>query len=251
MLTDIGLKALKGREKPYKRSDGGGLFILVNPDGKKFWRLAYRFNGKQKALSHGRYPEIGLRAARDFREAIKFQLRRGLDPAVSRMEEAQFVKAAVSHPFEEIAREWIKTRKLAWSPRYASLVVGRLEADIFPEIGDKAVNAITPSDILVALRRVEARGAVEMAHRIKNHVSEVFRYAIPDGRCESDPCRDLSPALAKPKPVEHQAKVSARELPDFFVKLRADEGERLCHLALRWTLMTMVSSQETRFAEWS
>jgi integrase len=104
--------------------------------------------------------------------------------------------------------------------------------------------------ILDAVRRIEARGAVEMAHRVKNHVSEIFKFAIPDGRCESDPCRDLSPAMAKPRAVQHRSRISAQELPEFFKKLNADGGARISHLALRWTMLTMVRTQETRFAEW-
>ncbi len=105
--------------------------------------------------------------------------------------------------------------------------------------------------ILDAVRRIEARGAVDMARRVKNHVSEIFRFAIPDGRCESDPCRDLSPAMAKPPAVQPRAKVGARELPDFFARLNSDGRARLSHLALCWTMLTMVRTQETRFAEWA
>ena len=251
MLTDIALKALRPEPRPYKKSDGGGLFILVQPDGKKFWRLAYRFAGKQKLLSGGRYPLIGLKAARAWRDASRDQLMRGRDPSAERKADRELLGTNVSNSFEEVAREWLETRTLGWSPRYAALVVGRLEADVFPFIGHIEISAITPGMILEAIRRIEARGAVEMAHRVKNHLSEIFRFAIPDGRCESDPCRDLSAAMTRPKPVQHRAKVSARALPDFFHRLDADGGERLSHLALRWTILTMVRSQETRFAEWS
>lgn len=251
MLTDIALKALKPELKSYKRSDGGGLFILVQTDGKKFWRLAYRHAGKQKLLSGGRYPLVGLKAARAWRDACRAQLARGRDPSVERQAEKELLRTPVSNSFEDVAREWAQTRQLGWSPRYAALVMGRLEADIFPVLGEMEISAITPRMILDAVRQIEARGAVEMAHRVKNHVSEIFRFAIPDGRCESDPCRDLAPAMAKPRAVQHRAKVSVRDLPDFFVKLNADGGGRLSHLALRWTMLTMVRTQETRFAEWS
>ncbi|MCJ8158594.1 phage integrase central domain-containing protein [Sphingomonas sp. LaA6.9] len=251
MLTDIALRALKPADKPYKKSDGGGLFILVQCDGKKFWRLSYRFGGKQKLLSGGRYPRVGLKAARTWRDAAKQQLARGLDPSAERKADKELLRAPVSNGFEDVAREWLETRTLGWSPRYAALVVGRLEADVFPFIGKTEISAITPRTILEVIRRIEARGAVEMAHRVKNHVSEIFRFAIPDGRCESDPCRDLSAAMTKPKPVQHRPKVSARELPEFFQRLGTDGGSRLSHLALRWTMVTMVRSQETRFAEWS
>ena len=254
MLTNIALKAFKPQDKPFKRSDGGGLFILVQPNGAKIWRFAYRFDGKQKLLSGGPYPEVTLLAARAWREAMKQQLALGLDPSEERRHEKRGSptrRAKVINSFEHVAREWLEIRRLSWTPRYAGLVTGRLEADIFPKVGKLDISEITPREILLAIRQIEARGSVEMAHRVKNHCSEIFRYAIPDGRCESDPCRDLNPAMAKPKPVKHFAKVPSKDLPGFFAKLNGDGGERMSHLALRWTMLTMVRTQETRFAEWS
>lgn len=255
MLTNIAIKSLQPADRPYKRSDGGGLFIHVQPNGSKLWRFGYRFNGKQKLLSGGPYPQMSLLAARAWRDEMKQQLALGLDPSEERRQERALTQAQVDgrvlNTFEHVAREWLELRLLSWTPRYAALVTGRLEADIFPVIGALDIARITPRQILDAIRRIEARGAIEMARRVKNHCSEIFRYAIPDGRCETDPCRDLNPAMSKPRPVAHRAKVEARDLPAFFVKLNADKGERLSHLALRWTMLTMVRTQETRFAEWS
>lgn len=255
MLTDIALKALKPESKPYKRSDGGGLFVLVHPSGRKYWGIAFRVSGKQKFLSGGSYPEVSLREARGWREAIKAQIVLGLEPTAQPELRGEAKTKAKKHPpndsFEAIAREWYETRLLGWSPRYAGVIIRRMEADIFPVIGREPIASITPRQMLEALRAIEKRGSVEMAHRIKNHCSEVFRYAIPDGRCPSDPCRDLAPALAKPKPVQHHPKVAIKDLPAFFEKLNADGGDRQSHLALRWTILTMVRTQETRFAEWS
>ena len=255
MLTDIALKNLKPGLKAYKRSDGGGLFVLVQPNGRKYWRMACRVSGKQKFLSGGAYPEVGLREARGWREAVKAQLVLGLEPTAQPNGRAKRPAQAggdVTHDsFEAVAREWYETRLLGWSPRYAGVLMRRMEADIFPVIGREPIASITPRQMLDALRPIERRGSVEMAHRVKNHCSEVFRYAIPDGRCASDPCRDLAPAMAKPRPVQHRAKVAIKDLPTFLVKLNADGGERLTHLALRWTILTMVRTQETRFAEWS
>ena len=255
MLTDIALKNLKPGPKPYKRSDGGGLFILVHPNGRKYWRIACRVGGKQKFLPGGSYPETGLREARTWREAIKAQLVLGMEPTAQPSARAERVTKAstevIDNSFEAVAREWYETRLLGWSPRYAGVLMRRMEADIFPVVGSEPIASITPRQMLEALRAIEKRGSIEMAHRVKNHCSEVFRYAIPDGRCVSDPCRDLAPAMAKPKPVQHRAKVAIKDLPGFFVKLNADGGQRVTHLALRWTILTMVRTQETRFAEWS
>ncbi|WP_229736513.1 tyrosine-type recombinase/integrase [Novosphingobium endophyticum] len=150
-----------------------------------------------------------------------------------------------------LAREWIEARRASWSPRYARLIEGRLENDILPVIGDKPVRSILPRTMLEALRVIEARGSYEMAHRIKNHCSEIFRFGIPDGRCVSDPCRDLSAAMIKPAPVRHRAKVEIKDLPEFYARLNADTGSQMSLLALRWTILTMVRTQETRFAQWT
>lgn len=255
MLTDIALKALKPESKPYKRSDGGGLFVMVHPRGKKYWGIACRVAGQQKFLSGGSYPEIGLREARQWREAIKAQILLGLEltaqPKDRAPAKAKSAKPAPDQSFEAVAREWFEARLPSWTPRYAGVIMRRLEADIFPVIGREPIASIMPRQMLEALRGIEKRGSVEMAHRVKNHCSEVFRYAIPDGRCPSDPCRDLAPAMSKPKPTQHRAKVASKDMPAFFAKLNADGGERLSHLALRWTMLTMVRSQETRLAEWS
>lgn len=255
MLTDIALKNLKPDSKAYKRSDGGGLFVVVQPNGRKHWGIAFRTAGRQKFLSGGSYPEVGLREARGWREAVKAQLVLGMEPTAQPQARAKAAaKSAKNAPddsFEAVAREWYETRLLGWSPRYAGVLMRRMEADIFPVVGREAIASITPRQMLEALRAIEKRGSIEMAHRVKNHCSEVFRYAIPDGRCPSDPCRDLAPAMATPKPVQHRAKVAIKDLPAFFAKLNADGGESLSHLALRWTILTIVRTQETRFAEWS
>lgn len=251
MLTDVLLRSLKGGPKVQKKADGGGLFIMVQPSGKKLWRLAYRYGGKQKLLSGGSYPAVSLAEARKWRDGAKAQLAAGHDPSVVRQEERRESRAAAENTFETVARSWLASREPSWAPRYAALVRGRLEADIFPEIGGLNVAAIDPPLLLRAIRKIEQRSAVEMAHRVKNHCSEIFRFAIAEEKCGSDPSRDLSAAMKRPAPVRHRAKVEAKDLPAFFTKLRADEGERMSHLALRWTMLTMVRTQETRFASWN
>lgn len=255
MLTDIALRALKPEKSAYKKSDSKGLFVTVHPSGKKVWGLAIRVEGKQKFLTGGAYPEVTVKLARAWRDTVKAQLTLGMAPTATpaNLEPSvpSQVEAKAGESFETVAREWFDTRKVAWTPRYAGVTMRRLEADIFPAVGALPIAAITPRQMLEAFRAIQARGSVEMAHRVRNHCSEVFRYAIPDGRCESDPCRDLAPGMAKPAPVKHHAKVAAKDLPDFFGKLSRDGGDRTSHLALRWTMLTMVRTQETRFAQWA
>lgn len=251
MLSDAMIRSLKAGPKPTKHADGGGLFILVNPDGKKHWRLSYRFAGKQKLLSGGPYPIVKLSDARKWRDEAKAHLLEGRDPSTIRKAEKKALAAKGQDAFEIVAREWLHTRSKVWSERYARITRTRLEQDIFPALGSVPIGDINPVMLLTELRKIEQRGSVEMAHRIRNHVGEVFRYGIATQRCRSDPSRDIAPAMMRPAPVKHRAKVDARDLPQFFAKLAQDEGTRMSHLALRWTMLTMVRTQETRFATWS
>lgn len=251
MLTDTAIRALKPGPRPIKKSDGGGPFILVTPEGSKHWRLAYRFLGKQKLLSGGPYPLVKLADARKWRDEAKLDLLAGRDPSAVRKAAKQALKAASENSFETVAMDWIEARRCAWSPRYARVIETRLREDIFPQLGHMAVAEIDPQTLLAALRKVEARGAIEMAHRVRNYCSEVFRFAIAMDKCRSDPSRDIVPAMKKAPPVQHRTKVEARDLPAFFARLNKDEGEAMSHLALRWTMHTMVRTQETRFAKWS
>lgn len=250
MLTDTAIRGLKAGPKNLKKADGGGLFLLIQPNGAKLWRLAYRYQGKQKLLSGGSYPIVSLSAARKWRDAAKAQLAAGDDPSEVRKEGKRVALSAVENTFETVGRAWLAARNPSWTPRYAELVKGRLEADIFPVIGGKDVASIQPTELLDALRTIERRGAVEMAHRVKNHCGEIFRFAIAEKKCASDPSRDIAAAMRRPLPVKHRAKVDAKDMPGFFAKLNADQGERMSHLALRWTILTMVRTQETRLAEW-
>jgi Arm DNA-binding domain len=150
-----------------KRADGGGLFILVMPDGGKHWRLAYRFAGKQKLLSGGPYPVVKLSDARKWRDEAKGQLLAGRDPSAVRKAEKKALTAASESAFEKVVREWLQSRACAWSERYLRITQTRLEQDIFPTIGAIPVADIDPPMLLTALRTIEARGSIEMAHRVK------------------------------------------------------------------------------------
>ncbi|MBA4091070.1 MAG: integrase [Sphingobium sp.] len=250
MLTDEILRNLVAVDKPIKRSDAHGLYIFVVPYGRKRWRLAYRFDQKQKTLNGGEYPETSLHRARLWCEEMRALLKAGVDPA-EKLQQDAFTAKAEQTTFETLALEWLEARRPSWSPRYAKITETRIRADLFPVLGQMPIRSILPRTVLEALRAIEGRGSVNMAHRIKNHCSEIFRFAIPDGRVESDPCRDLTAAMVKAPPTRHQGKVEIKDLPEFFARLNADGGSRMSHLALRWTILTMVRTQETRFAQWS
>jgi hypothetical protein len=175
-LTDTWLRAAKGSERPYKKSDAGGLYILVQPDGKRYWRLAYRFAGKQKTLALGSYPLIGLKDAREARDAAKKHLLQGKDP--SEVRKAEKAASASIYSFEATAREWHEWKKGFLTERYAGQVMDRLEADVFPKIGHLQINEVEPPTLLKMLQKIEERGALEMAKRVREHCSQIFRYAI-------------------------------------------------------------------------
>lgn len=225
------------------------MHIMVLPGGRKRWRLAYRFNHKQKTLDGGEYPDVSLHRARLWCEEMRALLKAGVDPAEKRKEDA-FQAKADKITFEDLALEWLEARRPSWTPRYARITETRIRSDLFPYLGQLPVRSILPRTVLEALRSIEGRGSVNMAHRIKNHCSEIFRFGIPDGRVDSDPCRDLTSAMVKAPPTRHRGKVEIKDLPEFFARLNADGGSRLSHLALRWTILTMVRTQETRFAQW-
>ena len=159
MLNDTGLKALKSKPKPYKLADAFGLFIQVETNGSKLWRFRYRFNGKQKLLSGGRYPDVGLAAARAWRDAARAQLAAGEDPSAIRKADKRAARLAEANDFESIAREWYDARKSQWSPRYAALVLGRFEADVFPEIGHLPIGAVDGPVLLGKLKEASKEPA--------------------------------------------------------------------------------------------
>ncbi len=249
-LTDAWLRAAKGAHKPYKKSDAGGLFILVKPDGKRYWRLAYRFAGKQKTLALGTYPLIGLGAAREARDAAKRELLQGRDPGEIRKSEKAAAATAHQSSFETIAREWHDLKRDSLTPRYAGQVLDRLETNVFPEIGRLPIDTIEPPCLLEMLRKVEARGALEMAKRIKEHCGQIFRYAIVTGRARRDPCADLRGALKPSRRVQHHRAIPTAELPDLLRSIEAYDGEPVTRLALKLALVTLLRTTELRAGQW-
>ena len=248
MLNDTLLRSLKSAAKQFKKSDSGGLHILVRPSGAKLWKLAYRFGDKQKTLSGGTYPATTLAEARQWRDTAKACLEKGFDPGEVQKAERRAARAASYNTFEIVARAWLTTIRPQWSDRYAALVVGRFENDVFPKIGKLPIATVDGPTLRAMLKPIEDRGAVEFAHRIRAHCGNIFRFAIADGKATTDPSAGIADAQPKPRPVVHRARVKISEMPEFFARFAMDEGHELTHLALRWTLLTIVRTQETRFA---
>lgn len=249
-LSEVTVRNAKGKDKAYKLADGGGLYILVNPDGSKYWRLKYRFAGKEKLLALGVYPSVRMAAARERREEAKRLLNENLDPAIARKEEKRAAQISAANTFELIAREWIEQQSNRWTPNHAKRVLESLEDNIFPGIGFRPIAGITPPELLAELRKTESRGALETAQRLLQRCNGVFRYAVSTGRCERNPAAELRGALKSPKRENHAA-LSADELPEFLQKLEAYDGHLQTKLALRLLVLTFVRSGELRAAEWT
>jgi integrase len=244
-LSVTGVKNARPKDKPYKLADERGLYLLVTPGGSKLWRFDYSFDGRRNTLSFGKWNDVELHQARERRDEARKRIAAGQDPSGKR--KAEKIDANL---FETVARNWHASAKGAWTERYAKLVLGRLEADVFPDLGREDIDAIEPPRLLDVIRKIEARGAIEMAKRVKNHCGEIFQYGIAEGKCRRDPAADIRRALSKPRPKQHRAAVSPSEFPAFISALRKFDGDELTKLALNFTLLTMVRTQETRFAAW-
>lgn len=200
-LTDIAIRTAKPTDKPYKLADGGGLYVEVYPTGGKLWRLKYRFGGKEKRLSFGAYPVVSLKDARERRDNAKRLLAGGIDPSIERkMQKAATVERA-ANSFETVGREWFARYSPTWAEGHATKIIRRLEADIFPWLGGRPIAEITAPEVLTVLRRIEARGALDTAHRAHQNCGQIFRYAVATGRAIRDPSGDLRGALP---PAKHE-----------------------------------------------
>lgn len=249
-LSDTTCRNAKGKDKPQKLTDGEGLFLLVQPNGSRLWRMAYRHNGKQKTLAFGVYPHVSLDDARKRRAEAKKVLATGNDPAQAKKSEERELKIVAGHTFESVARAWHTNVSSEWVPAHTERVLSRMEHDVFPAIGSRPIADIEPLEILDLLREVEKRGALDISKRLRQSIGSVFRFAIAEGKAKHNPAADLVDAL-KPKPkVQHFASLKASQVSDFLHRLAAYDGEEQTRLAILFTLHTFVRTKEIRMAEW-
>ncbi|MDE2440362.1 MAG: integrase arm-type DNA-binding domain-containing protein [Betaproteobacteria bacterium] len=248
-LTETQAKNAKPRERAYKLADSEGLFLLVQPNGTKLWRMKYRVAGKEKLLSFGAYPALGIAAARDKRKAAKALLAEGKDPMKAKGE----VISENGDTFYMVAKRWHENRQSALNPAHAERVWSRMERDVFPSLGQRLIREITAPEVLEMIRRIEIRGALDISRRAKQGVGQVFQFAIACGLASSDPTAHLSGAL-KPRPrVKHMSRLPLDEIPAFLEKLRAyqEEGDRRSAItrdAVLFALLTWVRTKELRLA---
>jgi integrase len=250
-LTDTACKNARPKEKPYKKADGGGLYLEVMPTGARYWRLKYRFGGKEKRLACGVYPETSLAEAREKRAVARKMLGDEIDPSSAKRENRQLAEANAACTFEAVAREWHERNREKWTPIYCQDILHRLETDIFPAIGKRPVADITPLAVLGALKKIENRGAGEMARRAGQYCGQIFRYAVVTGRADRNPTTDLKGAL---KPVKHGhfSALEPKDLPEFLHTLERNDARLfvLTRLAIRLMLLTFVRTGELIKATW-
>ncbi|HAS52239.1 MAG TPA: integrase [Gammaproteobacteria bacterium] len=255
MLNDATLKALKPADKPYKRHDEKGLFLIVRPNGSKLWRFRYQLDGKTKELAAGRpYPETSLKTARGIRDAFREQLRNGIDPGAARKVEQVNLAAQETvalETFERIAREWHERQAGTWNADHSRRILRLLEKDLFPWLGLRPLKAIQAPELLAVLRRIEARGVIETAHRALQHCSKVFRYGIATGRAERDPAADLRGALTPVKTTHFPAITRPGAIGELLRALDGYQGQFVTRCALQLAPLVFVRPGELRQAEWS
>ena len=243
------IKNAKPAVKPYKLADGGGLYLLINSNGSKYWRLKYRYGGKEKVLALGVYPDVSLALARDERQEAKKHLRDFVDPSKVRKQRKQATISKTVNSFEALAQEWWQKQVGRWSLDHGTKVWRSLESDVLPYLGHRPISEITTDEVLAAVRRVEKRQAFDLAGRILQRCSSVFRYAIQTKRTSNNPTADCAGALETRK-RQHRLALKKSELPAFLKELKNYGGHPVTRLALTLLTITFVRSGELRFATW-
>jgi len=248
-LSDLTLKGLKPAEKTYKKADSGGLYIEVAPTGGKWWRFKYRFEGKEKRLSLGVYPDVGLKEAREKHAEARKLLAAGVDPSQNR-KAAKLAKTDGALSFEVIAREWYAGRKPTWNENHSSKIIRRLETDVFPWLGSRNISDITAPELLTTMRRIESRGALETAHRALACCGQVFRYAIATGRALRDTAADLRGALPPASTKHFPTITDPLKIGELLRAIEVYSGTYQTRYALKLAPMLFVRPGELRKAEW-
>ena len=250
-LTDIAIKASKPRNTAFKLSDGRGLQLHVTPQGSKLWRWAYRFDGKQKLMALGSYPDISLAQARDKVDEARKLLASGSDPMAARKSEKIARRLAVEDTFAAVAKKWWESWKSARSDSHTVYVWRRLEADVIPAIGTRPIAEIEAPELVAMMKAIEKRGALDIAKRALQTCSQIFRYAIAHGVARRNPAVDIRPSdVLATRKKENYARVDGKELPQLLRKIEVYNGSTITRVAIKLMAMTFVRTSELIGARW-
>lgn len=251
MLTVARLRNLKNPEKRQRLHDDHGLYLEVTPTGGRWWRYKFRYAGKEKRLSLGTYPEVGLAEARAKRDDMRRQIRNGVDPSEQRRARKAAIMSGQTNSFEDVAREWHAVASHDWTERYTTNVIRRLEINVFPYLGHKPVAAIAPAEILDTMRRLTCRSKVYTAHRVLEICKNVFSYAVRTGRRDANPATDLVKALPKAKEQNRAAILEPARVGALLRACDAYSGSFVVRAALRLAPLVFVRPGELRAARWA
>ena len=256
-LTKLSIKQAKPKGKQYKLTDGQGMYLRVYPNGSKYWQLQYWFEGKQKILSLGVWPDVSLTEARDERFEAKKKIKVGIDPNDKRKEslEAQKIyfekeKERETTIFRIIAEEWLSRQSVLWTERHSRGVQNSLKIHVLPDLGEIPIADISTQDVIAILRKIEADGKFETCYRLRQKIEAIFSYAEIEGKCVGNPAKGLQQILTKPQP-KSQNSLPISELPEFLKKMVADKDAiPTTLLAMKFIILTFVRTSELRFADW-
>lgn len=247
-LTDIKVRSAKPQEKEYTLVDGDGMFLLIHPNGSKYWRFRFRFGGKQHLMAFGVYPETSLADARQKREEARKLVAAGIDPREhKRAVKEEQAKEAIT--FESVAREWHATNK-KWSEDHSRRVLKSLEDNLFPAIGKRSIDSFSTRDLIVPIKGVEATGRFEVASRLQQRTNAIMRYAVQSGLIDYNPAQEMTGAVASSNRV-HRPALELKRLPELLHRIDSYTGRPLTRLAVELTLLIFIRSSELRFARWS
>lgn len=250
-LSDQAIKKFKPADKPYKKADEKGLYLLVNAAGK-YWRMNYRYDGKRKTLALGIYPDVSLARAREKRDEARALLADGTDPSAARKHRKQADMAASANSFEAVAREWHAGKSKKWAKVTADKAMNHLQAYVFPEIGHLPVASVKASQLLAMLRKIESKGIAYTATRQREMCGQIFRYAVATGRADDNPASHLLGAMQKPATTHRPAITERRAFGVFLRDLREATGfDPVTRHAAYFAMLTFVRAQEFRFARWA
>ncbi len=250
-LSDAAARKAKPEAKAYKMADGGGMYLEVMPTGSKYWRLKYRFGGKEKRLAFGVYPDVSLAQARERRDDARKLLANDIDPGIVKQAQKASKLELAKNSFEVIAREWFVRHAPNWKENHSSKIIARLEKDIFPWIGARPIAEIAAPALLATIRRIEARGALETAHRALACCGQVFRYAVSTGRAERDPTGDLRGSLPPVKRDKHFAAITEpKKVGELMRDIDGYQGSYIVKSAFKLSPLLFVRPGELRKMEW-
>lgn len=246
-LTDIKVRTAKPTDKQYKLTDGNGMHLLVHPNGSRYWRLQYRFGGKQKMLALGVYPDVSLADARARRDDARKLLANGIDPGDKKKNDK--VEQEEARTFEELAVEWHATNK-KWSEEHSRRVLKSLEDNLFPAIGKRNIAELKTRDLLAPIKAVELSGRLEVASRLQQRTTAIMRYAVQSGLLDYNPAQEMVGAVASSN-RQHRAALELKRIPELLQRIDSYTGRPLTRLAVELTLLVFIRSSELRFARWS